>query len=115
MEELEEIIPPTLMGEVNQDLLSHLKLNLAGLLYRVITEEMLDAIAKPFLNEVEKVQTAVLKESIEKIVLPCVVMLIILILFGMLCWTINRGQLSIMQEFVRRLLDGGTREKTEVG
>ena len=55
LKELEEVIPPSLMGDVHQELLSHLKLNLAGLPDRAITEEMLDAIAKPFLFEVEKV------------------------------------------------------------
>ena len=44
LKELEEVIPPELMGDVHQNFLSHLKLNLAGLPDRCITEEMLAAI-----------------------------------------------------------------------
>ena len=62
LKELEEVIPPSLMGDVHQKLLSHLKLTLAGLPDRAITEEMLDAIAKTFLIEVEKVHSTVLKK-----------------------------------------------------
>ena len=41
------------MGDVHQELPSHLKLNLAGLPDRAVTEEMLNAIAQPFLVEVD--------------------------------------------------------------
>ena len=85
LKNLEEIILPSVMGDVHQELLSHLKLNLAGLPDRAIIEEMLDAIAKLFLKEVEKVHTTVIKKVWKDIVLPCVVTLIVLILFGLLC------------------------------
>ena len=71
------------MGVVHQELLSLSKLYLAGSPDRAITEEMLDAIAKSFLNEIEKVHTTVTKKVWRDIVLPCVVALIGLILFGL--------------------------------
>ena len=52
LKELEDVIPPELMGDVHQNLLSHLKLNLAGLPDRRITEEMLAAVVQPFMQEV---------------------------------------------------------------
>ena len=104
LKDLEEVIPPSLMGDVHQELLSHLKLNLAGLPDRAITEEMLDAIAKPFLIEVEKVHSTVIKRVWKDIVLPCVVTLIVLILFALLCWAIKKGQLFLMQRCIKRVL-----------
>ena len=104
LKDLEEVIPPSLMGDVHQELLSHLKLNLAGLPDRAITEEMLDAIAKPFLTEVEKVHSTVIKKVWKDIVLPCVVTLIVLILFALLCWAIKKGQLFLMQRCIQRVL-----------
>ena len=44
LKKIEEVIPPELMGDVHQNLLSHLTLNLAGLPDRRITEEMLAAV-----------------------------------------------------------------------
>ena len=97
------------MGDVHQELLSHLKLNLAGLPDRAITEEMLDAIAKPFLIEVEKVHSTVLKKVWTDVILPCVVTLIILTFVGILCLLLKRGQLYIMRACIQRLLRGGTK------
>ena len=51
----EEVDSPKLMGDVHQNLLSHLKLNLGGLPDRGISEDMLAAVVRPFLQEVEKV------------------------------------------------------------
>ena len=104
LKDLEEVIPPSLMGDVHQELLSHRELNLAGLPDRAITEEMLDAIAKPFLTEVEKVHSTVIKNVWKDIVLPCVVTLIVLILFALLCWAIKKGQLFLMQRCIQRVL-----------
>ena len=42
------------MGDVYHNLLSHLKLILAGLPDRRITEEMLAAVVRPFMQAVEK-------------------------------------------------------------
>ena len=62
LKELEKVIPPELMGDVNQNLLSNLKLNLAGLPDRRITEEMLAAVVRPFMQEVEEVHTTIVKK-----------------------------------------------------
>ena len=62
LKELEEVIPLELMGNVHQNLLSHLKLNLAGLPDRRITEEMLAAVVQPFMQEVEEVPTTIVKK-----------------------------------------------------
>ena len=113
LKDLEEVIPPSLMGDVHQELLSHLKLNLAGLPDRAITEEMLDAIAKPFLTEVEKVHSTVIKKVWKDIVLPCVVTLIVLILFALLCWAIKKGQLFLMQRCIQRVLGWRRRGRDE--
>ena len=52
LKELDRIIPPQLMGDVHQNLLPDLKLNLAGLPGRRITEEMIAAVVQPFMQEV---------------------------------------------------------------
>ena len=62
LKDLEDVIPPELMGDVHQNLLSHLKLNLAGLPDRRITEEMLAAVVQPFMQEVEEVHTTISKK-----------------------------------------------------
>ena len=62
LKDLEEVIPPELMGDVHQNLLSHLKLNLAGLPDRRNTEEMLAAVVRPFVQEVEEVHTTIVKK-----------------------------------------------------
>ena len=101
------------MGDVHQELLSHLKLNLAGLPDRAITEEVLDTIAKPFLIEVEKVHSTVLKKVWTDVILPCVVTRIILTSVGILCWLIKRGQLYIMRACIQRLLRRGDEDEPE--
>ena len=66
LKDLEDVIPPELMGDVHQNLLSHLKLNLAGLPDRRITEEMLAAVVQPFMQEVEEVHTTIVKKNPER-------------------------------------------------
>ena len=62
LKEIEEVIPPELMGDVHQNLLSHIKLSLADLLDRRITEEMLAAVLRPFMQEFEEVHTTIVKK-----------------------------------------------------
>ena len=50
------------MGDVHQNLLSHLKLNLAGLPDHRVTEEVLAAVLRPFLQEVEEVHTTIVNK-----------------------------------------------------
>ena len=71
LKELEEDILPELMGDVHQNLLSHLKSNLAGLPDRRITEEMLAAIVQPFMQQVEEVHTTNVKNIWRDAILPC--------------------------------------------
>ena len=78
LKELEEIIPHELMGDVHQNLLSHLKLNLAGLPDRRITDEMLAAVVQPFMQEVEEVHTTTVNKIWRDAILPCGAILIIL-------------------------------------
>ena len=113
LKELEEVIPPALMGDVHQVLLSHLKLNLAGLPDRAITEEMLDAIAKTFLMKVEKVHSMVLKKVWTDVILPCIVTLFLLIFLGVLCWVVKKGQLYVMRTCVQRLWRRRNEDETE--
>ena len=49
LKELEEVINLELMSDVHQNLLSHLKSNLAGLPDRRTTEEMLAAVVPQFM------------------------------------------------------------------
>ena len=92
LKELEEVIPPELMGDVHQNLLSHLKLNLAGLPDRRITEEVLAAVVQPFMQEVELVYTTIVKIW-RDVILPCGATLITLVLLLLLGWAIKMGKL----------------------
>ena len=87
LKDLEDVIPPELMGDVHQNLLSHLKLNLAGLPDRRITEEMLAAVVQPFMQEVEEVPTTIKKKFWRNVILPCGATLITLrlLLLGTVC------------------------------
>ena len=81
LKSLEEVIPPSLMGDVHQESLSRLRLNLSGLPDQAVTEEMLDAIEQPFLVvEVEKVHSTVIRKVWKDVILPCSVTLFVLIL-----------------------------------
>ena len=97
---LEAVISPALMGDVHQELLSHLKLNLAGLPDRSVTEEMLDRIAEPFLKEVQQVHTTVMKKIWKDVILPCVVTLFMLIVLAALGFAIKRGKLYILRRWM---------------
>ena len=59
------------MGDVHQKLLSPSKLHLAGLPDRRITEEMLAAVVRPFMQEVEEVHTKIVKKIWRDVISPC--------------------------------------------
>ena len=99
---LKEVIPPELMGHVDQNLLSHLKLNLAGLLDRRIIEEMLAAVVQPFMQEVEEVHTTIMKKIWRDCILPSGATLITLGLLLMLGWALKMGKLYAMKIYVER-------------
>ena len=102
LKELEDVIPPELMGDVHQNLLSHLKLSLAGLPDRRITEEMLAAVVQPFMQEVEEVQTTIVKKIWRDVNLPCGATLINLGLLLLLGWALKMGKLFAMKKYVER-------------
>ena len=102
LKELEDVIPPELMGDVHQNLLSHLKLNLAGLTDRRITEEMLAAVVQPFMQEVEEVHTTSVKKIWRDVILPCGATLITLGLLLLLGWALKMGKLYAMKKYVER-------------
>ena len=100
LKELEDVIPPELMGDVHQNLLSHLKLNLAGLPDRRITEEMLAAVKQPFMQEVKEVHTTIVKKIWRDVILPCGATLITLGLLLLLGWALKMGKLYAMKKYV---------------
>ena len=102
LKELEEVIPPELMGDVHQNLLSHLKLNLAGLPDRRITEEMLAAVVQPFMQEVEEVHTTIVKKIWRDVILPFGATLITLGLLLLLGWALKLGKLYAMKKYMER-------------
>ena len=102
LKELLEVIPAELMGDVHQNLLLHLKLNLACLPDRRITEEVLAAVVQPFMQEVEEVHTTIVKKIWRDVFLPCGATLIILGLFLLLGWALKMGKLYAMKKYVER-------------
>ena len=92
------------MGDVHQELLTHLKLNLASLPDRAVTGEMLEAIAQPFLSEVEKVHATVINKMWKDVILPCGITLFVLILLGVLGWIIQRARHYLLKQFRRWVL-----------
>ena len=102
LKDLEDVIPPELMGDVHQNLLSHLKLNLAGLPYRRITEEMLAAVIQPFMQEVKEVHTTIVKKTWRDVILPCGATLLTLGLLLLLGWALKLRKLYAMKKYVER-------------
>ena len=90
------------MGDAHQNLLSHLNLNLAGLPDRRITEEMLAAVVRPFMQEVEEVHTTIVKKIRRDVILPCGATLITLGLLLLLGWDLKMGKLYAMKKYVER-------------
>ena len=102
LKKLEEVISPEVMGDVHQNLLSHLKLNLAGLHDRRITEEMLAAVVQPFIQEVEEVHTTIVKKIWRDVILPCAVTLFTLGLLLLLGWALKMGKLYAMKKYMEK-------------
>ena len=102
LKELEEIIPPELMGDVHQNLLLHLKLIIAGLPDRRITEEMLAAVVQPFMQEVEEVHKKIVRKIWRDVILPCGSTFITLGLLLLLGWALKRGKIYAMKKYVER-------------
>ena len=107
LKEFEEVVAPELMGDIHQELLMHLKLNLAGLSDRSVTDEMLELIAQPFLQELKTVHTTLIKRVWRDVMLPCLATLLMLVLAAALTWAVKRGKLYA----VRRLIEGTQRDE----
>ena len=90
------------MGDVHQNLLSHLKLNLAGLPDRCITEEMLAAVVRPFMQEVQEVHTTIVKKIWRDVILLCGATLITLGLLLLLGWALKIRKRYAMKKCVER-------------
>ena len=103
LKDLEVAIPPEMMGDVHQNLLSHLKLNLAGLPDHRITEELLAAVVQPFMQEVEEVHTTIMKKIWRDVILPCGATLTTLGLLLLLGWALKMGKLYAMKKYMERL------------
>ena len=102
LKELEEVISHELMGDVHQSLLWHLKLNLAGLLDRRITDEMLAAVVRLFMQEVEEVHTTIVKKIWRDVILPGGATLVTLGLLLLLGWALKMRKLYAMKKYVER-------------
>ena len=81
------------MGDIHQELLMHLKLNLAGLPDRSVTDEMLELIAQPFLQELKTVHTTLIKKVWRDVMLPCLATLLMLVLAAAITWAARKGKL----------------------
>ena len=90
------------MADVHQNLLYHLKLNLAGLLDRRITEEMFAAVVQPFMQEVEEVHATIVKKIWRVVMLLCEDTLVTLGQMLLLGWALKMGKLYAMRKFVER-------------
>lgn len=95
------------MGDIHQELLMHLMLNLAGLPDRSVTDEMLELIAQPFLQELKTVHTTLIKKVWRDVMLPCLATLLMLVLAAALTWAVKRGKLYA----VRRFIEGTTKDE----
>ena len=102
LKELEEVIPPELMGEVHQILLKHLKLSLPGLLHRRITAEMLAAKVQPFMKEFEEVHTTIVKKNWRQVISPSGATLLTLGLLLLLGWALKMGKHYAMRKYVEQ-------------
>ena len=107
LKEFEEVVAPELMGDFHQELLMHLKLNLAGLPDRPVTDEMLELIAQPFLQELKTVHTTLIRKVWRDVMLPCLATLLMLVLAAAVTWAARKGKLYA----VRRFIEGTRRDE----
>ena len=70
---------------------------------RLITEEMLAAVVRPFMQEVKEVHTTIVTKIWRGVILPCGATLLTLGLFLLLGWALKVGKLYAMKKYVERL------------
>ena len=102
LKKLEEVIPAEFMGDVHRNLLSRSKLSLAGLTNRRVTEEMLAAVVRAIMQEVEEVQTTVVKKIWREVFLLYGATFITLGLLLLLGWALKKGKLYAMRKYMER-------------
>ena len=102
LKDLEEVIPPELMSDSHQNFLTHLKLSLAGLPDRRITEEMVGAVVHPFMQEVEQMHTTIVKRIWIDVILSSGATFFTLGLLLFLSWALKLGKHYAMRKFVER-------------
>ena len=107
LKEFEEVVAPELMGDIHQELVMHLKLNLAGLPDCSVTDEMLELIAQPFLQELKAVHTTLIRKVWRDVMLPCLATMLMLILAAAVAWAARKGKLYA----VRRFIEGTRRDE----
>ena len=104
---MEEVVAPELMGDIHQELLIPLKLILVGLPDRSVTDEMLESIAQPFLQELKTVHTTLIRKVWRDVMLPCLATLLMLVLAAAVTWAARKGKLYA----VRRFIEGTRRDE----
>ena len=78
----------------------HLKLNLTGLPDRSLTDEMLELIAQPFLQELKTVHTTLIRKMWRDVMLPCLATLLMLVLASAVTWAVRKGKLYAVHRFI---------------
>ena len=73
-------------------------MNLAGLLDRRITEEMLAAVVRPFMQEVYKQFTKIVKKIRTDVFLPCGATMLTLALLFLLGWALKTEKLFVKRK-----------------
>ena len=100
LQEFEEVVAPELMGDIHQELIMHLKLNLARFPDRSVTDEMLGLIAQPFLQELKTVHTTLIGKVWRDVMLPCLATLLMLVLAAAVTWAARKGKLYAVRSFI---------------
>ena len=77
-------------------------LNLAGLSDRSVTDEMLELIAQPFLEEFKTVHTTLIRKVWRDVKLPCLATLMMLVLVAAVTWAVRKGKLYAVRRFIER-------------
>ena len=80
----------------------HLKLNLVGLSDRSVTNEMLELIAHPFLQELKTVHTTLIRKVWRDVMLPCLATLLTLVLAAAVTCAVRKRKLYAIRRFIER-------------
>ena len=78
------------MADILQDLLMHLKLNLAAFSDRSVTDEMLELIAQPFQQELNTLHTTLIRKVWRDVMLSYLATLLMLVLAAAVTWAVRK-------------------------